>query len=223
MGEITSALATARWTIHTPSQVRRRTWASPSPMPASSPRAGTRPPSGRSRGSRARNAALTANVIASIAIAHPGPAHATRAPATPSATIDTVLREIEMRLLAAWRFSLPAREATSPTAAGLKNADPAPAISCRATSVHRCALPVSRSTAVAPWAARRVRSAISMMERREKRSPAAPPSRVRAMIGSRVLRTTMPRSTAEPVRCNTANATASGVRASPKKEAVWPR
>ncbi len=43
-------------------------------------------------------------------------------------------------------------EVTRPTAAGLKKADPAPAMSCRTTSIQICAVPVSRSTAVAPCA-----------------------------------------------------------------------
>ena len=110
-----------------------------------------------------------------------------------------------------------------PEIAGLKNALAAPAIAASAASIHTPGSPVMSSAAIAPWAASRIRSVVTISARRGRRSAHTPPTSRNATSGTVRAASTIPRSVAEPVSSSTANASATPTMPSPRRETAWPR
>ncbi len=110
-----------------------------------------------------------------------------------------------------------------PEIAGLKNALAAPAIAASAAIAQTPGSPAISSAAIRPWAAKRMRSVVTISARRGSRSAHTPPTSRNATSGIVRAASTMPRSLAEPVCSSTAKASATPTMPSPSSETAWPR
>ena len=104
----------------------------------------------------------------------------------------------------------------------MKNAEAAPSATESTISVHSCAWPVRSSTAIVSSATARMLSDDSITSWRGRRSAHTPPmgsSTTRAVVDAA---RTRPSALAEWAICSVANASATGVSASPAAETAWP-
>ncbi len=156
---------------------------------------------------RARHAALTRNVAASIAIASPGPDAAISAAAMTGPPTMPMFAARPSSALASWTRAAPTVCGISPLSAGPKNASAVPKHAISATSIQICADPLSSSTAMVACVVARTRSATSITLRLPSRSESAPPGSATMRNGSAAAAVTQPRSATVPMS-STANASA---------------
>src|SRR3954447_6467128 len=169
-----------------------------------------------------RKNALTTKLAESIANSQPVPTVATSAPETAGPKTLSRFRESEISAFAPWRFCGLTVCGTSPSAAGLKNADAAPktaAVTKKSGSVMLC---VRSIAAVNASTTARTPSHASMTVRRGRRSATTPPASVKATRASVKAARTAPSAVAEPSTERTAKASATGMSASPTADETRP-
>ena len=167
-----------------------------------------------------RKNALATKLAESIANTQPVPASAISAPDTAGPKMFSALREIPSSAFAGCRFSGLTVCGTSPSEAGPKNADAAPKIAPvmkNSGSVMWC---VKSIAAVNASTTARTASQASITARRGRRSATTPPTSVKTTRVSVNAARTPPRAVAERLTERTANASATGMSASPAPDAT---
>jgi len=170
--------------------------------------------------SATRNPALATKLAESIPKTQPGPTVATRRPDTAGPN----------RLVALWvspssAFAFCSRAGltvcgTSPVDAGPKNAEAAPNVAAVARNIQNVMNPEMSANAVKASTAARTTSEAIITSRRGSRSAQTPPASVNATRAIVNDASTSPSLVAEPPTSSTANASATGINASPNAEEV---
>ena len=166
--------------------------------------------------------ALRRKVAESTAIAQPGEETETITP--PSAAPSTFVEFSASRRVAfaCWISSGGTVCGTIPADAGKKNAVETPLRPPNRSSCQSSALPVRRRTATAPCVAPLAMLETTITLFRGSRSAHTPPIRRNTTWGTARAARTRPRSDFDPVRSMTANASAIGAIAFPRKEIARP-
>ena len=152
---------------------------------------------------------------------HSAPTVATIRPLTAGPNTEIVLRESDTSPLASCRRAALTTCGIRPVEAGEKNAAAAPNRADVQTKNQVLALPVTITTTVVSSTAARSASQASITSRRGRRSDHTPPTSTRtARVPIRAAR--LRPSPLAPPTSSTANVSASGTRASPIAEVVWP-
>ena len=167
-----------------------------------------------------RSTAATSQVAASASTAHPDPTVTTSRVPRLGPAIVVRPRDALSRALAGWSWSRGTSVGTMAAIAGKPTPDAPPATACSTRSSHSSAVPVSSSTAVAPWAAALVRFEACSTNERGRRSARTPPKSSTTIIGTVRAASTCPSVVADPPRSSTAKAIATEAAVTPRKVTV---
>ena len=166
--------------------------------------------------SREKQIAATANVVASTAIAQPGPTAATRTPPRLKPTTAVLVCSRPRNATAEPRSSAGTVRRVIAAEEGWLSAPRHPLTAPITASVGIVAHPPISSAATRPCVIVHAAAEPSIMILRDTRSPSTPPSSTVTTSASANAPTTTPRSVGDPPRSSTANARATGVMALPR-------